>query len=59
MQRNAFLMRVKPGRTESERVDRTQECLSENVTLIGWADAPGLLEKGLSCKELGEIIARS
>ena len=54
MKKQAFVLRVSPG-----RIDRVPEALAGNQIIIGWAEAKGLLNEGLSWEEFRAIVGRT
>ncbi len=54
MKKQAFVLRISPG-----RIDRVPEDLADNQIIIGWAEAKGLLNEGLSWEEFRAIVGRT
>ncbi len=50
-QQRAFVLRIVPS-----QIDRIHEALKKNQLIIGWAEAPGLLNKKLTWSEFRQII---
>jgi predicted Mrr-cat superfamily restriction endonuclease len=53
MGKNAYILRMKPGRA---RIDRVPEALESNELIIGWSKAIGLLAKDITWKKFRRII---
>jgi predicted Mrr-cat superfamily restriction endonuclease len=51
MEQQAFVLRIAPS-----GIDRLDEALAADQIIIGWSDAKGLLEPGLSWEQFREIV---
>lgn len=54
MEQQAFVLRISPS-----GIDRVPDALTANQLIIGWSQAPGLLDMNLSWEQFREIISRA